>query len=136
MKLANCIIKDTNGKILLLHRNTPKRVQWEIPNGKVNLGEKPEHAAKRELKEELDVSVEVIRQIGIKDFAQDGKRYKYYWYEAKVSSGKYQLLEPHIHDDFRHFSLKDMKELFEELSVNTKNFLASNNLSLKTPPAI
>jgi len=37
--LADCIIQDKDGKILLLHRNTPKRTQWEIPGGKIKEGE-------------------------------------------------------------------------------------------------
>ena len=33
MKLAGCIIKDEDGRVLLMHRDDPRRTQWEIPGG-------------------------------------------------------------------------------------------------------
>ena len=35
MRLAGCVITDSDGNILLVHRSTPKRTQWEIPGGKL-----------------------------------------------------------------------------------------------------
>lgn len=43
--LAGCVILDEKGGLLLMHRNTPKRVQWELPGGKVEAGEEPEQTA-------------------------------------------------------------------------------------------
>lgn len=39
--LAGCVIQDQTGKILLMHRVTPERVQWETPGGMIDPGEKP-----------------------------------------------------------------------------------------------
>ena len=49
------------GKILVTQRkkDSPHGLLWEFPGGKVKEGEEPRGALRRELKEELDVEVEV-----------------------------------------------------------------------------
>ncbi|HSX30867.1 MAG TPA: NUDIX hydrolase [Candidatus Saccharimonadales bacterium] len=118
-------MKDSDGKILLMHRNTPKRVQWEIPGGIVEDGEKPAEAAAREVKEELDLDVTVTREIGDKHFEEDGEQHAYFWFEATIQAGEPRLTgsDNGIHDDIRYFSLTEMQAMFEQLSANTKNFV-------------
>ncbi len=50
-----------NGKILLGLRPKGESLagSWEFPGGKIDQGENPEQALKRELKEELDIDAEV-----------------------------------------------------------------------------
>lgn len=54
------IIRREN-KVLLGQRPQHKSLAglWEFPGGKIELGESPEKALKRELKEELDIDVDV-----------------------------------------------------------------------------
>jgi len=51
---------DGNGRVLLAQRPPHKELGglWEFPGGKLEAGEAPEAALIRELKEELDVTVE------------------------------------------------------------------------------
>jgi len=35
LELAGAVILDKNKKILLMHRNTPNLMQWELPGGKI-----------------------------------------------------------------------------------------------------
>jgi 8-oxo-dGTP diphosphatase len=123
MKLAGCIIKNGDGKVLLLHRNTARRVQWEIPGGKVDPGEAVEQTAVRELTEELDVTVRIVRRIGSKVFEEDGERHEYDWFEAEVVQGTPRLAEPHTFDRLDYFDIDEMQEMFGKLSPNTKNFV-------------
>jgi 8-oxo-dGTP diphosphatase len=58
--VAAAALIDTGGRILITQRPLHKTLGglWEFPGGKVELGEAPEHALVRELKEELDLNVE------------------------------------------------------------------------------
>lgn len=127
MRLAGCIIKDSDNKILLMHRNTPKRTQWEVPGGVIEDNETPSEAAVREVKEELDLTVRAVQQIGSKVFLEDGEEHAYYWFEAVIESGTLRLTgsDGNIHDDVRYFSIPDMQAMFSELSANTKNFVGA-----------
>lgn len=51
---------DASGRVLIAQRPAGKSLGglWEFPGGKVETGEAPEHALVRELREELDVTVE------------------------------------------------------------------------------
>jgi 8-oxo-dGTP diphosphatase len=58
--VAAAALIDTSGRVLITQRPEHKQLGglWEFPGGKVELGEAPEHALVRELKEELDLTVE------------------------------------------------------------------------------
>ena len=54
-----------NKQILLVKRAfEPAKGEWSLPGGFVELGETPEDAAKRELKEETNLNGEVIKLLG------------------------------------------------------------------------
>lgn len=121
LQLAGCIIEDTNGKVLLLHRNTPERKQWETPGGKIEEGEDPMAAAKREAKEELGVEAEIIGEIGRKEFKEDNYEMGYVWYRAKIVSGEPKPIEGK-HDKAEYFSWEELKSM-NDISPNTKNLV-------------
>ena len=58
--VAAAALFDSSGRVLITQRPHHKQLGglWEFPGGKVELGEAPEHALVRELKEELDLTVE------------------------------------------------------------------------------
>jgi 8-oxo-dGTP diphosphatase len=59
--VAGAMIKD--GRVLLCHRSPHRRWYpdvWDLPGGHVELGETPTEALKRELLEELGVSVHTL----------------------------------------------------------------------------
>ncbi|MGD9968316.1 MAG: (deoxy)nucleoside triphosphate pyrophosphohydrolase [Hyphomonadaceae bacterium] len=58
--VAAAALLDSSGRVLITQRPRHKSLGglWEFPGGKVELGEAPECALVRELKEELDLTVE------------------------------------------------------------------------------
>jgi len=54
------IIKD-KGRILLTQRkkDSDQGLKWEFPGGKLEFGETPEECLKREIREELDIDIEI-----------------------------------------------------------------------------
>lgn len=58
--VAAAALLDSSGRVLITQRPAHKQLGglWEFPGGKVELGEAPEQALVRELKEELDLHVE------------------------------------------------------------------------------
>ncbi|GAC66446.1 (deoxy)nucleoside triphosphate pyrophosphohydrolase [Gordonia soli] len=64
--VAGAIIDLENRSLLLARRRYPAEVAglWELPGGKVEVGETPERALRRELAEELGIDVEVGGRIG------------------------------------------------------------------------
>jgi 8-oxo-dGTP diphosphatase len=57
--VAACALIDADGRVLIAERPVGKALAglWEFPGGKVHIGETPEHALIRELREELGITV-------------------------------------------------------------------------------
>ncbi|OGH42465.1 MAG: hypothetical protein A3H79_04375 [Candidatus Levybacteria bacterium RIFCSPLOWO2_02_FULL_36_8b] len=121
-KAAGCVLQNNKGKILLLHRNTPKRVQWETPGGKIEEGEDPTKTAEREVKEELGIVVEIISKLGEHEFLEDGFSIDYVWYKAVVKSGTPKIMEAKF-DTLNYFSWEELKKMESQLSANTRNLV-------------
>ena len=123
VQVAGCIILDQQSRILLLHRSTHKRQQWEIPGGKIEPGESAEQAAIREIKEELGVDVKIIKMLGSKEFTEDGRTWHYTWFEAQIQKGEPKVMEVQTFNELRYFDFAWLKRNTNELSLVTKNFL-------------
>ncbi len=95
------VILDGDGKVLACRRGLDRHLGglWEFPGGKIEEGEVPETALVRELKEELDVSVEVGERLMAVVEWTDGKvaiRLTGYW--CRICHGEPVALE---HEELR-----------------------------------
>ncbi len=64
--------RHAEGHLILMRRGfEPRRGHWSMPGGFVDLGESVEHAAIREVQEELNLQVELTHLIGVYSRAED-----------------------------------------------------------------
>ncbi len=119
VQLAGCVIKDDSGRVLLIHRNTGKLVQWELPGGKLEPGESLEIAAIREAEEEIGVKVAVHREIGVTNFDDDGTSWEYHWFEAAITVGEPRIGEPDRYDGIEYIDI--LKADQRTISINIIN---------------
>ena len=90
--VAAIIIKDN--KIFATQRGYGEfKDGWEFPGGKVELGEAPENAIVREIKEELDTVIEVIEDFDTVEYDYPNFHLSMKCYICTVVSGKLELLE-------------------------------------------
>jgi 8-oxo-dGTP diphosphatase len=70
--VAGAIPLDGEGRVILLRRGfDPAQGRWTFPGGFVDLGESVEDAARRETDEELGISIELGRLVGVYSRAED-----------------------------------------------------------------
>lgn len=100
--------------------------QWELPGGKIEKGEIPEDTCIRELKEELDIQIEILKYIDCKEFEDNGIILKYNWYKCKIIKGTAKLMEDKF-DDIRYFSMNELIEN-KELSSNMRVLVSNINI--------
>lgn len=67
--------------------------QWEFPGGKIEKNETPQQALIREIKEELDVDIDVGELIDTIEYDYPGFHLSMYCFWAKIISGKLTLKE-------------------------------------------
>ena len=66
---------------------------WEFPGGKIEPGERPEDALKREIREELNTKIEVHNPVGTIEYDYSNFHLKMKCYWCSVVSGTLELLE-------------------------------------------
>jgi len=112
------------GKVLMIKRaRFPFVDSWVLPGGHVEYGETAEKAVKREMKEELGVSVKIKKIIGVYSNPKRDPRYHTVTiaYLLKKGKGKIRLNEEA--PEFKYFSLEklpqnigfDHKEILRDL---------------------
>jgi ADP-ribose pyrophosphatase YjhB (NUDIX family) len=71
------------GRVLLV-RHTYGPAGWSLPGGVARLGERPERAARRELREELGIEVAELRELGEIELSVDGRRDRVHCFAAEL----------------------------------------------------
>jgi 8-oxo-dGTP diphosphatase len=94
-----------NGRVLAARRTEPAELagRWELPGGKVEPGESVEAAAVREIREELDCEIEVVRRLPGEQPLTAG--FVLQAYEATLGSGEPM---PREHDAIRWLAPEDL----------------------------
>ncbi|MGH7451214.1 MAG: NUDIX hydrolase [bacterium] len=80
-----------SGKVLLIRRaNEPFKNHWDFPGGFLEAGEKPKEGLQREIAEELQIGVKIIRVLGIypDTYGPEGDATLNIYYLCKISRGE------------------------------------------------
>jgi 5-formyltetrahydrofolate cyclo-ligase len=102
-RTVTAIIEFPNNKILLIKRSTvPFKGYWALPGGRVEPGETVEQAVMREVKEETNLNIKIVRNIGEyhETGVQDGIAYDYHpaCFLAKPNEGSIKRQETEIEE--------------------------------------
>lgn len=93
IEVVAAVIKH-EGKIFATQRGYGEfKDGWEFPGGKMELGESPQEALKREIKEELDTDIRVGKLIKTVDTDYPTFHITMHVFWAEVVSGELKLLE-------------------------------------------
>lgn len=120
---VGALIFDKEGKILLCKRSQNAKNErgcWEAPGGAVEYGETLEHAILREMKEELDIELEILTQLPAADhiIPSDHQHWIPSSFICKIKGTKNpHIMEPDKCDEIGWFALDNLPE---PLSIITK----------------
>ncbi len=107
------ILAFKDGKILLVRRgHEPRKGQWSLPGGVVELGETIRDAAIREIREECHVEIEIIKILDVLDrIFRDAEGRVQYHYVLVVLLARYKSGELQADSDIEAASWVDVSKL-------------------------
>ena len=112
---AAVYITDKEGKLLLLKQAAEsKGGKWGPPAGGMGAHENPLTTAKREVKEEINVDINLLNLVGIYtvDRGNDATGIGFV-FRGEILSGKIKIKEGEI-ADYKYFTPEEVKTLLEE----------------------
>ena len=106
IEVVAAIIHDTEGRIFATQRGYgDMKDGWEFPGGKVEAGELPENALKREILEELETKIQIERLVTTVEYDYPKFHLKMHCYLCNIESGNLTLKE---HEAAKWLKLSDI----------------------------
>lgn len=105
------ILENEKNEILIAKRKKDKILGgfWEFPGGKVEKGETPKESLIRELKEEMNVDIEIVEYIGENIYHYERGNINLIAFKAKILNGNIQLVDHEEYVWTEVYKLKDYK---------------------------
>ena len=96
------------GRMLIAKRKTgdPFEGRWEFPGGKIEPGESPEEALRRELREELGIETEIGEFLCAVPMRTPNLRIDLFAFRARILSGDIRCRD---HDEIRWIDPEDLR---------------------------
>lgn len=107
---VTCAIIFFNEKILVVQRSDKMKLplKWEFPGGKLEEGESEIDCIKREIKEEINIDIDVVRKISNSVYDYGDFKINLIPFIASYSAGEVQLSE---HNDYKLLAKSDLLDL-------------------------
>jgi 8-oxo-dGTP diphosphatase len=94
IEVVAAIIFDEQGRIFATQRGYGDwKDWWEFPGGKMEIGETPQQALKREIKEELDAEIEVGSLLRTINYDYPAFHLTMHCFKCRIADGHVTLLE-------------------------------------------
>ena len=107
-KITNVVaaIIKKNNHYFIAQRNRKKymALKWEFPGGKVNKNENFAEALFREIKEELNINIKIIKKVAQENYSDEKINIVLHYYLCKIENGSIKLNE---HEDMAWVEKKD-----------------------------
>lgn len=108
--IVTCAIIENNNRVLVVQRSERMKLplKWEFPGGKIEEFETEEACIRREIKEELNIEIELIKRLTPSIFDYPEISIKLIPFIAKQIGGQIKLNE---HVDFRYLEKNELLNL-------------------------
>jgi 8-oxo-dGTP diphosphatase len=123
-------IVNKDNEILLIRRrdNDPhKPGVWEVPGGRLELGENPFEGLKRETLEEVGIDIKILNPLKIHHFTRDdGQKITMITFLCKPDSNSVSISNEHTHHEWVHLDKAKSKIcpcFQEDISIIRKHFI-------------
>lgn len=107
---VTCAIIEKEGKVLATRRAKGSHLAglWEFPGGKIEPGETAEDCIIREIREELNVQIEISQNLNPVEHHYENKSIRLIPFVCNIVSGQITLKD---HSEFRWLSRNDLQSL-------------------------
>jgi 8-oxo-dGTP diphosphatase len=130
-QVVAALMVQADGKVLICQRTKHQSLplKWEFPGGKIEPGEQPQEALRRELEEELGVQAKIEQEIARVCYTyQNGNAVDLRFYRVREYQGS---LVNRIFRDIRWVELKQLPSYdFLDADIDLVGDLASGKLAL------
>ena len=109
IQVVAAIIHDAEGRIFATQRGYGEfKDGWEFPGGKMEAGETPEEALRREIWEELETRIDVERLVETVEYDYPQFHLTMHCFLCRVESGRLELKE---HEEARWLAKDELNEV-------------------------
>ncbi len=110
IQVSCAIIVNSIGKVLVTQRSAlmPLPLKWEFPGGKIEDNETAEECLIREIKEELNIEIEITGSLSPNDHQYPDKLIRLIPFICRQTGGEIVLKE---HADYKWLDVKDLLDL-------------------------
>lgn len=108
--IVTCAIIENDNQVLVVQRSEKMKLplKWEFPGGKTEQGESEQDCLKREIKEELNIQIELVKKLTPSPFLYPNIFIELIPFIAKQVGGELKLNE---HADFKYLDKSELLNL-------------------------